>query len=423
MMRDVELPYGNGTQRLSIGEDKLSAVVLPKGQAHSGHGSAIADALQSPVSAPNLSEFLAPGKKVLVIVNDGTRPTPTPVVLDAIWPTLKQTDYRFLVACGTHKAPTPEEYRRIFGQLFQEAEARVSVHDSRSADLLLVGESKRGNQFRINPMFDAYERVLVVGSVEPHYFAGFTGGRKGFLPGISAYETIERNHRNALDPASQILRLDGNPVHEEMAEMEAVLKARKPDGIYTIQSITAGGTVRHAASGDITAAFRSLIPGALETFCSPIPRKTDLVVSAAVAPGDATLYQAQKAIEHAKPALEKGGTVVLVARCQDGIGPSNFWDLLTSAPTPDGVIGKIGRGYKLGYHKAAKLAELVAAGGKVRMVSSIPKVTLAKGFIIGHASVQDAVDAAFAEDGCESCTVMPEGHNTVPVVGSKGCGE
>jgi nickel-dependent lactate racemase len=272
-------------------------------------------------------------------------------------------------------------------------------------------------------MFDAYERVLVVGSVEPHYFAGFTGGRKGFLPGISAYETIERNHRNALDPASQILRLDGNPVHEEMAEMEAVLKARKPDGIYTIQSITAGGTVRHAASGDITAAFRSLIPGALETFCSPIPRKTDLVVSAAVAPGDATLYQAQKAIEHAKPALEKGGTVVLVARCQDGIGPSNFWDLLTSAPTPDGVIGKIGRGYKLGYHKAAKLAELVAAGGKVRMVSSIPKVTLAKGFIIGHASVQDAVDAAFAEDGCESCTVMPEGHNTVPVVGSKGCGE
>ncbi|MFH0816086.1 MAG: nickel-dependent lactate racemase [Methanobacteriota archaeon] len=418
MKRQVELPYGGGTQRFSIDEERLSAVVLPRGGAPAGRGSVIPDALEAPVDAPEISEFLAPGRKVLVIVNDGTRPTPTPAVLEAIWPLLKATNFRFMVACGTHKAPTPQERPRIFGTLLPEAERRIAVHDANAKDLVSVGESERGNHFRINKAFDEYERVLVIGSVEPHYFAGFTGGRKGFLPGIAAYDTIERNHRNALDPASQILRLDGNPVHDEMAEMEAVLKARKPDGIYTIQSIAAGGTVRHAACGDITKAFRSLIPAALETFCSPIPRKTDLVVSAAVAPGDASLYQAQKAIEHAKPALAKGGTAVLVAKCQDGIGPSSFFDLLTSAPTPEGVMEKIGQGYKLGYHKAAKLVELVVAGGAVRIVSSIQREALGRGFMKGHASVQEAVDAALA-DGCESCTVMPEGSNTVPVAGNK----
>ena len=414
--RKVEVPYGGGTQSFEIDEARLSAIVRPCAKCASAGGNPIIDALATPVGAPQIGEFLAPGKKTLVIVNDGTRPTPTPAVLEAIWPILKRTDYRFLVACGTHEVPTPEERRRIFGRCLPEVEPRVAVHDSRSKDLVFVGKSKRGNQFRINPLFDEAERVLVIGSVEPHYFAGFTGGRKAFLPGISAYETIERNHRNALDPESQVLRLDGNPVHDEMAEMEAVLKARKPAGIYTVQSIAAGGAVRHAACGGITEAFRSLIPKALETFCSPAPKRTDLVVSAALAPGDATLYQAQKAIEHAKPVLSKGGTVILVARCHDGIGGAGFWELLTSASSPEAVIAKIAEGYRLGYHKAAKLVELVAAGGKVRMVTEIPADSLAKGFVIGHATVHEAVDAALAEDGCESVTVMPEGNNTVPVV-------
>lgn len=415
-MRNVEVPYGSGMQPLEIEESKLVAVVRPgKGPAASG-GKAVEEALEAPVGAPALGEFLAPGKRTLVIVNDGTRPTPTATILQTIWPTLKGTDFRFIVACGTHKAPTAEESARIFGPLLPRAEGRTLVHDSKSSSMVDVGESVRGNRFRVNSAFDEHERVLVIGSVEPHYFAGFTGGRKGFLPGIAAYDTIERNHRNALDPESQILRLDGNPVHDEMAEMEASLKARKPDGIYTIQAISSGGAVVKASCGDVTAAFRALIPEAMKTFCSPVPRRADLVVSAALAPGDATLYQAQKAIEHSKPALEKGGTVVLVARCQDGIGPSSFWELLTSATSPGAVMDKIGQGYKLGYHKAAKLVELVAAGGKIRMISGIPRDTLSKGFIVGQASVQEAVDAAISEDGCETVTVMPEGNNTVPAV-------
>jgi nickel-dependent lactate racemase len=421
----LELPYGEGHQAMEIDDDKLVAVVKPREVPRPDSMRVLHAALQVPLGAPHVSEFLRPGARVLVVVNDGTRPTPTRRVLESVWSSLKGCDARFIVACGTHRAPTEDELQRIFGPLLPEVRGRLEFHDAKASNMVKVGESSRGNEFLVNRRLDEAERVLVVGSVEPHYFAGFTGGRKAFLPGLSAYDTVERNHRNALSPESRILRLEGNPVHDEMAELQRCLQERKPDSIYSIQTISLDGLVPFAAAGDIEAAFRAMVTKAVELFCVEVPRRAEIVVTVATKPGDATLYQAQKALENAKPALAPGGTAILVSECIEGIGPGDFYDLLSSAPTPDGVLGRLASGYKLGWHKAAKLAEMSLGGGKVRAVTSMPSEVLAKAFICGHASLAEALAAARNDLGDPSIIVMPEGSSTVPMVrgGGKGCAQ
>jgi nickel-dependent lactate racemase len=130
---------------------------------------------------------------------------------------------------------------------------------------------------------------------------------------------------------------------------------------------------------------------------------------------DRTLYQAQKAIENGKLALKDGGTLILVSNCQEGIGQSKFWDLLTSDHDPQSVLLRIGDGYKLGYHKAARIVQLVSRA-RLMMVSSIPRSELSKGFIQGHSSISQALDDLGFEMTDKRALIVPDGTVTVPMV-------
>ena len=131
----------------------------------------------------------------MFIVNDGTRPTPTAAILRVLSKKIDLSSVRFLIATGIHRAPTEEEYRMIFGELYESLNDRIHPHDSRRDKMVFLGRSKNGTEMAVNEIAVNADRLVIITSVEPHYFAGYTGGRKSFLPGVASYKTIEQNHK------------------------------------------------------------------------------------------------------------------------------------------------------------------------------------------------------------------------------------
>ena len=201
----LHLPYGKEEKlALEIDEQCLSAIVEPNDVKIGDETEVIRQALANPVGSKSLSDFLKDARDVLFIVNDATRPTPTARVLDIIEEDITGRPVSFLIATGIHRAPTEEEYRQIFSEKrYSKYRDRIFAHDARkSEDMVFLGTSKNGTEMRVNRLGVEAHKIVIISSVEPHYFAGYTGGRKSFLPGIAAFETVEQNHKLALETGS-----------------------------------------------------------------------------------------------------------------------------------------------------------------------------------------------------------------------------
>jgi nickel-dependent lactate racemase len=372
-----------------------------------------------------LAEFLEGGKRILVIINDATRPTPTAAMLGSLMPSFRKAGIpndglTLLVATGAHRAPAEDEYRRILGDLYGELRRRAVHHDARKdGDMADLGNTGSGTPILLNKRIFEADRIVVTGSVEPHYFAGFTGGRKAFLPGVAAYKTIEANHKHALSEAARSLALEGNPVHEDM--MDALPLITAP--VFSLMTVLdKEQRTAAAAAGDITASFYAAVEKARQIFCVPVAAKADIVVSAAKFPMDIDLYQSQKAIDNGAAALKDGGFLILVSSCRDGVGDEGYAKLLSRAASPADAIDRIRAGYRLGYHKAAKMAAL-SARATVMAVTELPAERLKSMFIESAPSPQAALDNARArlrERGIANpkILILPDGCVTVPDITS-----
>jgi len=393
----LKIPYGKDDElEVKLDDRRVAGTVTPNQVPIGDEAGTIRRALENPVGAKRFSEFVADAKDLLVIVNDATRPTPTEKVLQILEKDLEGLDVRFIVATGIHRAPSEEEYRQIFGEHLERYRDRIHAHDARkSEDMVFLGTSKNGTEMRVNKLGVDAHKILIISSVEPHYFAGYTGGRKSFLPGIAAFETIEQNHKLALKPEAQALRLEGNPVHEDMID---ALKTVKKE-IFAINTVLdKDHGIFAAVAGDVHGSLQEAAKKANEVFAARIPEKAEVVVSVVKFPGDIDLYQAQKGIDNAKHALKDGGILILVAKCRMGIGEKSFFELLSSADSPDGALKKIEEGYVLGYHKAAKMAE-VGQWAQTWAVTDLEPGLLEKIFIRSCDSLQKAIDDALLEKG------------------------
>jgi nickel-dependent lactate racemase len=412
----LRLPYGKeGHLEAAIDEARIEGIIEPNRVPIGDEGEVIRRALEHPVGSAGVRAFLAGARDVLVIVNDPTRPTPTARVLDYLEPELAGLEVSFIVATGAHRTPTPEEYVQIFSERhYSRYRDRIFVHDARrSEEMVHLGTSKNGTEMRVNRRGVEADRILIISSVEPHYFAGYTGGRKSFLPGIAAFDTIEQNHKLALRREASALRLEGNPVHEDM--IDALSTVQKE--IFAINTVLdRDHRIYAAVAGDIYGSLEPAVARANEVFVAEIPRKADIVISVVKFPSDIDLYQAQKGIDNAKYALKEGGILLLVAKCRMGIGDESFARLLGSASSPADALRRIEEGFVLGYHKAAKMAE-IGLWAQVWAVTDLDPAFLESVFIRPFAGLQEAVDAALGEKGPDSSVlVLMDGSLTIPVV-------
>jgi nickel-dependent lactate racemase len=407
----LEIPYGKeGTQPLLVPDDRLLQVIRPN-DVHSGDElQAIRDGLDRAIGQ-SLEDFFK--GEVLIIVNDGTRPTPTSKLLEVLEEKVDLDRAEFLIATGAHRAPTEDELELIFGERLHQLRPNIRVHDARSSKSELLGTSRNGTDIWVNELVAKHERIMVITSVEPHYFAGYTGGRKSILPGVCSYSTIEQNHRLAMKPGSKLLALEGNPVHEDMMDCVMHLTGKQIFGVQVV--LDRHHKIHKVEAGELHASFRDAVRHANHVFVVKIKKRARIVVSIASYPMDVDLYQSQKAIENAKGALEEGGTLIFVSKCRQGIGDKRFYDMLSSSDDKDEVLRSIEVEYRLGDHKASRILE-ISKTSRICGVTSLDPESLQRIDIRPFESAQAALDDALARDPQADVIVIYEGSVVVPMV-------
>lgn len=279
-----------------------------------------------------LFDIIRPGESVCLIVSDSTRKTAADRVLPVLLAGLKRKgcsldDLFVLVATGIHRPPTPEEIEQILGapaaRIFQ---GRVFVHDSDDkSNLVSVGATKRGHEVRVNRRAMEAARRILIGAATYHYHAGFGGGRKALVPGLAARDTIAYNHSLTLDPTQDRIDprvdvgvLDGNPVSEEM--LEGAYLCRPDIIINTV--LTPEGELAGVFSGELDMAHRAACRLVEEICRVDIREPANFVLASA---GRAPNWiQSHKALYNASRAVRKGGRIILLAPCPEGLGNDRF---------------------------------------------------------------------------------------------------
>lgn len=305
---------------------------------------------------------LVSDETLLIVVNDGFRRTPTSRILE--W--LEQIDARlldsatFLITTGVHEAPTHEHYETIFGSYYDRLRDRISYHDAHDlSSMAMIGSDCFGADVWINKALLENDWICLIGSVEPHYFAGFTGGRKSIFPGLTDFATVERNHNLAVSLDAAPLKLKGNPVAEHLDSLVMMIDMSRVFSVQTVLDVR--DQIAAVFFGSDDSAFSRAAGFAERTFARQAPKRYDAVIAELLPPLDDNLYQAQKALENCQAAVKNGGTAVVVSACEGGIGSEHFWNLAENwdrerNEPKDGT-------YRFGSHK---LSRVNAIGRRIR---------------------------------------------------------
>ncbi|MCD8254520.1 MAG: nickel-dependent lactate racemase [Oscillospiraceae bacterium] len=410
----IEVGIGRRTMAAEVPEANLLAVLRPNKVEHDLTGEAeVRRALQNPIASPPLRDIVKAGEKIAVISSDITRPMPTykvmPAILDELYAAgVRPEDITLVLALGSHRGHTEEERRHLAGE---RAFAEIRCIDSDPDDCVHMGQTRRGTPVDITRVVAEADRRICLGNIEYHYFAGYSGGAKAIMPGVSTRAAIQCNHSMMVRPEACAGRLAGNPIREDIEEAAALC------GVDFILNVVLDEhkEIIKAVAGDVTAAHREGCAFLDTLYAVKIPRRADIViVSQGGAPKDLNIYQTQKALDNAKHAVRDGGIVILVGSCAEGFGEKTFESWMREAEKPSDLTERIARDFKLGGHKAAAIA-MVLERADIYLVSDLPDDTVKSIFMQPFADVQSALDAAFAALGKDAeVIIMPYGGSTLP---------
>jgi len=292
-----------------------------------------------------------------VLVNDPQRHTDSVRVLSALLGRVDPAKVRILVATGTHSFP-PAQQRRHEEYLSRGlGPVDIRWHDCRSESLVPIGRGS--GAWRGHPWLLGNRPLLAIGSVEPHYFAGYTGAHKTLTIGCASFADIEADHAHALDPASRPCALDGNPVFAGHRRMVQSLQRERGGSIAAVNVVQVGGSIVAAGGGGPTEALDNVRAAAAATFVHHVRHPADALVLELSGPLAQSFYQADKAIKNNEWAVRNDGAIVLKAPCPDGVGQDHFMDLLRRGASLQACLDIMAdRGYRLGDHKAVRLRAL-----------------------------------------------------------------
>ena len=410
-----DLAYGRGVVPVDIPDANLLGSLAPRPMAGVDLPRAFAEAWAHPFGMGDPAASFRRGETVVFVVTDHTRKTPTRLVFPLVWDRLKDRvsceDVTLVVATGTHRASTDDELEKMLGDLRREF--RVAIHNC-DRDTVEIGKSRRGTPILVNRLVAEADRVVTIGHVGMHYYAGYSGGRKNILPGVAGRATIEANHAQLSDPKSEACVYDGNPISEEMVE------AAKLVGVDFLADVVLNskGEVAKIVVGEPEAAHAAARQFWDEHCIVPVREKADLVIASAGGhPKDIDLYQAYKAQYTAARAVRDGGIVYLLAACPDGIGHRVFQDWIERSARPADVLSILEReGFKLGGHKAVYHAQDLARID-VYLQSELPAETACRFFYRAATTPGVALDEAKRRFGPSyRVLVMPHAGETFPVV-------
>jgi len=428
----IELAYDTKAVALEIPEANIEEVIRPwKQESPTENRVLLCEAL----GVKEAEDFvhLVTGKKVCVLLDDGTRDEPYEDIFPELFPLLTQAaELLFVICTGTHNPDTPDN-KKICDLIEQTARHlgiknfTIHIHDCWNDSYRSAGTTSYGTEIQYNTIIDEAEVFLAISDVKVHYFAGYSNPVKNFVPGVCTFLTTEQNHSLALEENSTFGRHPwhekaerrnkkserrNNPLSADEAEGMYLVVKNRP--VYVLAMISSEQNLQWAGFGLIEPVSRAAFALVDERNTHTVNRVDRLIVSPGGFPNDIDLYIAQRALELTKNAVVDGGEILFLAACANGIGEThtleNFYNRLT-APL-DEVLKTIEYDYKLYSHKPYKFAQLIRRLRRLWMHSEIPDAQIEAAHLFPAPKPQEVVDRWLAENPDVKITVV-DGANKI----------
>ena len=416
----IEIPFGKTAQVCELDQSRIEAHLEPRWPVAGENQSLyISEALSHPIGSSRLRDLASKTRNVLIITSDNTRPVPSQVILPPVIAEIKEgspgATVRLLVGTGLHRwSPSEAELREKLGPAFDSLD-EIIVHSAHDASSLAdFGNLSTGNALLLNSLVKESDLVIAEGFIEGHFFAGFTGGPKSVLPGVSGPETIMNNHsyKNLDNPMARCGVTEGNPVYEEMRE------ASFKSGLRFIVNVVLDRKKRiiSACAGHPIEAHKVGSSFALGC-CSVTAAPAEIVITSNGGyPLDRNLYQLVKGISNGALTARKGGVIVACGECMDGIGDEGFCSLMSSTDSPTELLKKLKSGEirQEGQWQAQILAKILERFHVIVVSRGVePKVV--ESMHMTHArTLKEGLEEANAIQPHGRVTVLPDGPSAIP---------
>jgi nickel-dependent lactate racemase len=344
-MANIKLPYGKEYLNLELPDRRLNAVLLSDMQHYKpklNQEELVRQALEHPIGTPRLKEMAKGKNKIVIIASDHTRPVPSKIIMPLMLEEIRKgnpaADITILISTGCHRETSKDELEAKFGTGIMTNE-KIYVHNCDDESMLVnIGVLPSGGLLKINKLAVEADLLVSEGFIEPHFFAGFSGGRKSVLPGIASRATVMYNHNSEFidNENARTGIIKGNPIHKDMLY---AARAARLDFIVNVV-INSEKEVMYAAAGDCDLAH---IEGCkfLNSLCRVNSVPSDIVVSTNGGyPLDQNIYQAVKGMTAAEATVNKGGVIIMAAKSNDGHGGDYFFKSFKEEKDVDRMIEK-----------------------------------------------------------------------------------
>ena len=341
MQRTIPIPYYTSTLALHVEEENLKAVLTAKMHgfhAEKSQEQLVLDALEHPVGSPRLRTLAEGKRKIVIVTSDHTRAVPSKITLPLLLKEIRSgnpdADITILIATGLHRPTTEEEQRRMFGDEIVDHE-KIAINNAFAPEQFVeLCTLPSGAVFQVNRLAAECDLLVTEGFVEPHFFAGFSGGRKSILPGICSERTVNENHsyKAVSHPRSNSGMLKDNPIHADM------LCAAKAVNVQFIFNVALDGEKKIVAAwaGDLEKAHEAGVAFIRQWSQCPVVTGDIVVTSNGGYPLDQNLYQSPKAMATAEACAGEDGVIIMCCSCCDGMGGAHFGEILQRG-TPDEI--------------------------------------------------------------------------------------
>ncbi len=422
----IKLAYGKKGLYVDLPDDLNVDIVTPNYvQGLQNQAGAVRDALRQPIGAKHLKELVLPSDTVAIVLNDITRPTPYNIVLPVLLDELSHVPDGQIVlfnATGTHRSNTDAELGRMLGAEIVRR-FRIVQNDARDKDShTLVGTTSSGNDIWIHGEYVKCDVRILTGFIEPHFFAGFSGGGKACMPGLARLDTVLRNHspRNIDHPMAAWGITQGNPVWEEIRE--AALMVR-PSFLLNV-TLNRDKQITAVFAGDLEKAHEQGCSFVRKSAMVPIETPYDIVITSNSGyPLDLNLYQSVKGMSAASQIVKKGGSIIVAADCWDGIPQhGEYGKLFRGADRPQTLLDTIRLpGFQRQDMWQAQIQARVCQKADVHFYSeNLSDEQIKSAWLKPARSIEATVDQLLAKYGRDaSICVLPEGPQTIPYICEK----
>ncbi len=415
----IHLQYGTEGLETEFPDNGITVLAPRYVEGLRDEAAAFQAAVADPIDAPPLSDVVAPGERVAIVIPDITRPLPTarmlPWVLDALGP-VDPNDIVIVNGTGSHRVNTPAELIAMVGEDVYRG-YRVVNHDAHdTGTLAIAGTGIDGQPVLMNREYVEADRRIVLGFIEPHFMAGFSGGCKGVFPAVADIGAIMRYHDAATigHPGSTWGVLDGNPTQARIRHDGALL----PVDFCVNVTLNRNRQITRFFCGDVRAAHDTGCRFSRDTAMVACPAPFPIVVTTNSGyPLDQNLYQAVKGMSAAAQIVADGGLIIAAARCNDGFPDhGNFRPLLFGAASPRALLETIlAPGFSVYDQWEAQLLAMIRLKARVALKSGLADDEVVKAHLAPISDIVQAVEEERRRVGADApIAVLPEGPMTIP---------